>query len=81
MKSRVYCSNIIVMWSVKEIHLGVVLQGSGKKVTTPGAIGVKHTVDWYRKDGKESAHAEWKAHMRELLHKENAGSNPVFWYE
>jgi hypothetical protein len=58
-----------------------VLQGAGKQVRPAGAIGVKHTVDWYRSDGKASAHAEWKAHMRDLLHKENSSSNPVRWYE
>lgn len=65
-----------------DTHRGAVtLQGAGKSVRPAGSIGVKHTVDWYRTDGKESAHAEWKAHMRELLYKENASSNPVRWYE
>lgn len=59
------------------------LQGAGSKIHPAGAEGVKHTVDWYAKDGVESAHAEWAAHMRELLHLEvSAGARAKpFWYE
>lgn len=59
------------------------LQGAGSKVHPAGADGVKHTVEWYAKDGVDSAHAEWAAHMRELLHLEvscGARAKP-FWYE
>lgn len=65
----------------QSLEYAVLVQGAGKSVRPAGSIGVKHTVDWYRSDGKDSAHAEWKAHMRELLNKENASSNPVRWYE
>ena len=59
------------------------MQGAGSKVHPAGADGVKHTVDWYASDGIKSAHAEWAAHLRELLHLEvSAGARAKpFWYE
>ena len=44
--------------------------------------GVQHTADWYRTDGEASAHAEWAAHMKDLLHTEAAAPRTKqFWYE
>jgi hypothetical protein len=58
------------------------VQGAGSLPHTAGAVGVKHTVDWYRSDGIASAHAEWNAHVKDLLYLESCGARTKpFWYE
>ena len=45
-------------------------------------MGVQHTVDWYRTAGTASAHAEFSAHLRDLLNIEvSATRAKPFWYE
>jgi cytolysin (calcineurin-like family phosphatase) len=58
------------------------MQGAGTGIHPAGKEGVKHTVDWYRSAGVASAHAEWNAHMRDLLHTEVSTTRAKpFWYE
>lgn len=58
------------------------VQGAGAEECKPGAEGVKHTVAWYRTSGTESAHAEWHAHLKDLLHMESSGArSKPFWFE
>lgn len=58
------------------------MQGAGSKVKAAGGTGVKHTVDWYRTDGTASAHAEFAAHVKDLLSREVAcPRTKPFWYE
>jgi hypothetical protein len=65
-----------------DLHTVLWMQGAGKEVHPAGEAGVKHTLAWYRDSGVESAHAEWQAHLKDLLHAEccEARTRP-FWYE